>query len=222
MVWDDAYLQKTLAAHGRSPMLRAFDARTGRHLWTAPYTPHYNSPLLRDQEHLYIMSWASPAPPHLYALDITDGQVSFDKVFAHETGEKVKVGDGPWQAVLEPAGYPAALIGDTLVVNGDHASLYGVNRQTGESQWYQPGGTSYYHQTVIRGAVGYFALREADYSRIQRSSLRAIDLKTGQVLWTRADQGGAYYELYATDQALMVRGLQKLVALALPNPPSPP
>ena len=217
VVWDDAYLKQTLAASGRSPVLRAFDARTGRRLWTSPYTPHYDSPLLRDQDHLYSMTWASPAPPHLYALDVTDGRVRFDKVLARETGEKVKVNNGPWEPVLEPAGYPATVIGETLVLNGNLATIYGLDRHSGETQWTQAGGTSYYRQTVIRGEVGYFAFRDADMSRINASSLRAIDLKTGRVLWSLTDQGGRYYELYATDRALIVRGLRKLVALRWPD-----
>lgn len=134
------------------------------HFWRWAPRTEYESPV-----------WVTVADGRLYASSL-DGDVLYALDPATATDQWRYDG-------LDSAGMPAVLgsSGERTVVVGAATGLHAVDAATGTRRWHRPGDT-YDHDATLSGRDGVVY---AD----GRDKLRAVDVETGEQLWTGGPNG---------------------------------
>ena len=188
---------------GRGGGIVAFDAVTGEELWTATTDEaSYSSPVgarFGGRRHALFFTRTG-----LVGLDPESGEVLFRKRWRSRLGASVN------------AATPL-VVGDLVFVSasyGTGAALLRVDGTTLVDEWVGDDSLSNHYATaVVRDGVLYGYHGRQEYS----PSLRAVDLRTGEVYWSEDRFGGGTLTLAGEHLVILRESGELLLAEASPD-----
>ncbi len=190
---------------GGRAILRAFDIKTGKYLWSSQYAPARSEPFYYDG--LFYVAYDTTSVSQigntvsvgefqftLYGVDMATGKLRFKQTYPG------------WSE------FPLEIVGDDLIIGG--INVYAVNPKNGDIRWRQSADVPYASDIVIHNHTGYFAHFKGGDEMPTRSYLQAIDLTDGHVVWDRFYLGGTPWQyIYASDDALITLGEGSVTAI---------
>ena len=188
---------------GRRGGIVAFDAVTGEELWTATNDEtSYSSPVgatFSGRPHALFFTRTG-----LVGLDPLSGEVLFQKRWRSRLGASVN------------AATPL-VVGDLVFISssyGTGAALLRVDGMTLVDEWFGDDSMSNHYATaVVRDGVLYGYHGRQEYS----PSLRAVDLRTGEVYWSEDRFGGGTLTLAGNRLLILRESGELMLAEASPD-----